>query len=212
MTQLDWGGIKEILGLISLAGGIIYGSWRYVIKRMLKWGHKKIVESVVKEVMTDLGIDGRIEQSLDKYFKPNGGNSIYDKIEAISQNQIHFKEFVIRNEQMNRASMNTMQVPFFEADERGGVIYASPKLCDIMGRTESELLGSNWENCISEKDRIETINLWRWAIKNKATFKHTFEITTESGENRKISSKAYPIIRSDGTLTGMFGSMLDLHD
>lgn len=136
--------------LIIGAGGIatallsIWGIWIKIIKPWFEESRKSR-EQIVKAITYIEGISEKLEK-VSKELQPNGGGSIKDKINQIAQDVKIMK--VERD-----ATFYLSKEPSFKSDGKGYYTSVNHSLSQLIGVTESELLGLGWLNYISLEDR-----------------------------------------------------------
>lgn len=168
--------LEEILALISgIAGavGAIYGLWKLF--------HKKIVIPFHK-FMTRIA-------SLDKIYyalTPNGGSSMYDRLVSMDK-KISFADF------RTRALLTYLDIGEMRFDVAGNCISVSGTICRSLNRIESEFLGSNWLNTITEPDRDDVIARWSESIKLHHDFIMNFTVLSSDNEILPVSIICTPL-------------------
>lgn len=135
------------------AGGIatailaVWGLWVKVIKPWIEESRKSR-EEITKAIAYIEGISEKLEK-VSKELQPNGGGSIKDQVKQIA-NDIK----IMRVEK--DATFYLSKEPSFKSDEKGYYTSINYSLGQLVGVSESELLGLGWLNYIAleDKDRI----------------------------------------------------------
>lgn len=138
-----------IIGAGGLATAILamWGLWTKILKPWFKESREKR-EALSKAISHIEGISEKIEK-VSKELQPNGGGSIKDQIKQIA-NDIK----IIRVER--DATFYLSKEPSFKSDGKGHYTSINYALSQLVGVSESELLGLGWLNYIAleDKDRI----------------------------------------------------------
>jgi len=184
---------------VTGVGGIIAILHKYVFTRLYRWSHKRFMTAITQQVIKELNLVQTIQDAIQQAL---GGSA-----QTISTQLNKVSESILRNEQMNRNILIAQGVAFWEADQNGNFRYVSPELCNLVGRSEQELLGMNWENCIHPDDQLEIHEKWKWSIKSKAKFQITCRFVSSRNQILEVAMMAWPIYGNDGHLTEFFGSM-----
>jgi PAS domain-containing protein len=138
-----------IIGAGGLATAIlaIWGIWAKILKPWLKESREKR-ETLFKAIGHIEGISEKLEK-VSQELQPNGGGSIKDQIKQIA-NDIK----IIRVER--DATFYLSKEPSFKSDGKGYYTSINYALSQLVGVSESELLGLGWLNYVAleDKDRI----------------------------------------------------------
>lgn len=138
-----------IIGAGGLATAILamWGLWTKILKPWFKESREKR-EALSKAISYIEGISEKLEK-VSKELEPNGGGSIKDQIKQIA-NDIK----IIRVER--DATFYLSKEPSFKSDGKGHYTSINYALSQLVGVSESELLGLGWLNYIAleDKDRI----------------------------------------------------------
>lgn len=89
--------------------------------------------------------------------------------------------------------MNIQKVAFWESDENGHCTYASPALCKIMGRSESEIMFSNWTSWLHPDDKERVVSSWQVSVREKASFDEQYRFKKADGSWVKVWGFAFPM-------------------
>ncbi len=95
------------------------------------------------------------------------------------------------------------------------VTLINPRGCEILGRTESEILGSDWfESVIPERIRTDEIEIFDGIISGdrRPDGHHESEILTKSGETRYVAWNHSPQADARGRIGGILCSGQDITD
>lgn len=208
MTLPELGKLAEdagkILGFIAAVGGALIG-----ISTMVKYG-KKWGTSAKKYVVAWFSMptvlttqDARlknIENIVQKELTTNGGSSIRDAITRIDKRQI-------LDETRNRAMLEHLGVPFWEADHEGKVLYISREFCLLVHRVVDDLLGNAWISTVHPDHRDAVLREWNACVEQGRVF--TMEFSYITPEGKEIPVKAETVLLKDklGNTIGHIGKV-----
>lgn len=154
MIFTDYSSLLTLLQTIIIgAGGLatailaMWGLWTKILKPWFKESREKR-EALSKALSHIEGISEKLEK-VSRELQPNGGGSIKDQIKQIA-NDIK----IIRVER--DATFYLSKEPSFKSDGKGHYTSLNYALSQLVGVSESELLGLGWLNYIAleDKDRI----------------------------------------------------------
>lgn len=138
-----------IIGIGGIATAIlaVWGLWDKIIKPWFEESRKSR-EEIVKAITYIEGISEQLEK-VSKELQPNGGGSIKDQIKQIAND---IKTIRIERD----ATFYLAKEPSFKSDGKGHYTSINYSLTQLVGVSESELLGLGWLNYIAleDKDRI----------------------------------------------------------
>ena len=138
-----------IIGIGGIATAIlaVWGLWDKIIKPWFEESRKSR-EEIVKAITYIEGISEQLEK-VSKELQPNGGGSIKDQIKQIAND---IKTIRIERD----ATFYLAKEPSFKSDGKGYYTSINYSLTQLVGVSESELLGLGWLNYIAleDKDRI----------------------------------------------------------
>jgi PAS domain S-box-containing protein len=146
--------VLELLQTIIIVGGglatailAMWGLWSKIIKPWFKESRQKRAE-FAKAIGHIESISEKLEK-VSKELQPNGGGSIKDQVKQIA-NDIK----IIRVEK--DATFYLSKEPSFKSDGKGHYTSVNYSLAQLIGVSESELIGLGWLNYIAleDKDRI----------------------------------------------------------
>ena len=149
-------------GLGGLATFII--SWKAVLKPI--WQKHMDKQKQQEELLTNqtkifIHIENMAEKILEisKELKPNGGGSIKDQIKQIAND---IKTIRIERD----ATFYLAKEPSFKSDGKGYYTSINYSLTQLVGVSESELLGLGWLNYIALEDKDRIWEEWENIIKS----------------------------------------------
>lgn len=171
---------QQVLGIISLGGTICWGAWKYLLKPEIKKAKARKQEVLVKvsEIWSEL--------------KFNGGSSLKDVIYKTQKSVENIDYRMAGLEENQRLSMNLQGICYWISDEDGHCIYASPGLCKMLGRSESDLLENNWMAWVHPNDKDNVVRSWLFSVENKTAFDEIYRMKRSDGMYQKVWGVAFP--------------------
>lgn len=135
-----------------------------------------------------------------KELRPNGGSSLKDQISRI-ENSIDVLDVKVA------AVALATNVGYWKSDSNGRATEVGRSLCTILGRTESEIIGSNWVSIIHQNDREMVKNEWDSAVDDGRDFEMIYRFVKPDGSIQKVKGFAHAILKND-RLIGYFGTLI----
>jgi PAS domain S-box-containing protein len=109
-----------------------------------------------------------------------------------------------------RAILTAAPVGIFQADLEGNCIFVNQQCAQLMGVSESEVLGREWVNAIHPDDRSWVFDEWHRAVRSEQEFVLEYRFLTPQGRVNWISSNAIAIRNESGAMTGYLGTNMDI--
>jgi len=179
---------KKMVVRRALAGerATLSGIWplgRYMIQFVPRFDEQQRVTSVV-----GLGIDVAKPSSSDTHFE--------QLLEALRQSEARF-----------RAMCDCAPLGIIVSNPSLELNYINPALCDLLGRSQDELLGHNWELSVhaDERQRIARAR----AAGSWTELEGTLHLLRKDGASVWVSL-SLAAMRDDGELTGFVGVLADI--
>lgn len=192
--------IEATLGIISAGGGIVWASWTKGIKPYIRNQKKKVRER-----------DEKLTEIRDE-LRYNGGSSLKDMVFKISKKTDAIETRLDSIEENQKLSMNLQGIAFWISDEYGNCTYASPALCKVMGRSEQEIMGSNWMGWIHHDDKERVVEAWRFSIEHKAPFDEIYSYKKADGKYQKVWGTAFPRASKNNAIGGLLGKLVAVEE
>jgi PAS domain S-box-containing protein len=120
------------------------------------------------------------------------------------------EESVRQSEMKFRAILTAAPVGIFQANLEGNCIFVNQQCAQLMGMSESEVLGRGWVNAIHPEDRARVFDEWHRAVRSEREFISEYRFLTPQGRVNWISSKAIAIRDESGAITGYLGTNMDV--
>jgi PAS domain-containing protein len=179
--------------LLATIGGVItagVGAYTKVVKPILEEEKKRKAELLQKidDIKGELSF--------------NGGGSLKDVVYRIEGKIIRLDSRIGSLEENQRAILNLNNVAYWVSNELGECVEASPSLCKMLGRSESEIKGNNWASWLVQNDKKRIFDAWEYAIKNKMTFDEIYSFIKPDDSIVKVWGLAFH--KEDG---GVFGKL-----
>ncbi len=115
-----------------------------------------------------------------------------------------------RSEERFRALSASSPVGIFEADHDGHLTYVNPRMEQIWGVSDVELLGDGWTVRVHPDERPTVVEGWRAALAAHSEYEVGFRVLHASGETRFVRGHAAPLRDATGAVVGAVGTMKDL--
>ena len=184
-----------ILGSLGGLGTVFTLFWKKVVSPLVKLCKNQdfFVESV---------------QEIRKELKTNGGNSIKDAIINLRDTcqRIENRQRVIV--QRTKAALHYSNVPLFETDETGRLVWSNANLCEITKNIVNSLEGFDWINLFKEEEREEVMNEFQSCLKMNRRFSKDAELQNGT----QVRLLGYPYRISDQEHGGFLISLTEKNE
>ena len=199
MSDISLEIIMIILGSIGSVIGFFTFLWKKFINPLIKLvkNHDVFIKSV-----DDLRL------LMEKELKTNGGNSIKDAIINLRDTcqRIENRQRVIV--QRTKAALHYSNVPLFETDETGRLVWSNANLCEITKNIVNSLEGFDWINLFKEEEREEVMNEFQSCLKMNRRFSKDAELQNGT----QIRLLGYPYRISDQEHGGFLISLTEKNE
>lgn len=171
---------ENVTFLVAI-GGAIFTLFSFVYKQIESYNNlTKIVEQIKKEVTV------------------NGGSTLKDGVNKLSKicERIETHQKVL--DQRSRLSLHLSDIPLFEINKDGHLIWANDSLVAFLRIPYTELCGNDWLAIINDRDT-------EGFIKELTSCIHMcrkFEFTTTLEDGRTVTFVAHPYKISDSNHDG----------
>lgn len=179
--------IKEWIGLLTpftIALGLL---WKW-------WLKKRYAE--IKELFSKV-------QLISDEFRPNGGSTLRDAINRIEHS-------VTTNEQKTLALIKSMPMGIWISDKNGKCTDVNRSICNLTGRTESELKGDNWSNWIHPDEQEDVFQDWNRCVNNDMNFDQIYRYILPNGQIKQFHGVAYQLKDRNNNLIGFLGTLTEV--
>lgn len=174
--------IAIIVGSLGGIGTFFTLAWKKVVSPLVKLCKNQdfFVESV-KEIRKEL--------------QTNGGNSIKDAIINLRDacERIEGRQKVII--QRTKAALHYSDVPLFETDESGRLIWSNAYLCELTKNISTSVEGFDWINLFQEEEREEVQSEFFSCLKMNRRFIKDAEL--QNGKTVRLLGYPYRISENE---------------
>ncbi len=102
-------------------------------------------------------------------------------------------------------------VSFVILDEAGRVTMLNRKGCEILGRSEEEVLGRDWtQSFVAPEDRARLVSARAAAVAPDGVLRLEYAVVRPTGERRRVSCYMTPLLEPDGRRAGVLASGVDV--
>lgn len=191
---MDAAAIGSIIGGVCTGGAAIYVK---IVKPAIT--KQKQLEREKLKMIRDIHNELRF----------NGGGSVKDAIFDLKETTKRINYRLGEIEENQKIAMNLQGLAFWNSNAEGECIYASPALCKIMGRSESEIKGNNWAAWLVFDDKKRIYDAWQFSVKTGSPFDEIYTFQKPDGEEVKVWGLAFHK-RIDGEHLGTLGKLVEL--
>jgi two-component system cell cycle sensor histidine kinase/response regulator CckA len=114
------------------------------------------------------------------------------------------------SEERFRALSASSPIGIFEADNGGQITYANPRMLEIWGMTEADLLGAGWTSRVHPEDVPTIVRDWHAALAAEAEYDADYRLLFPDGTMRYVRGRAAPLRDSTGAVVGAVGTIKDV--
>lgn len=203
LERLEITGI--VLGIITSIVGTFYGLYIWVNKRIEVQQKKIEREKKLFESIHKIDVISSNLEIMRGNNKDEEESLRLKNIEKILEN-VEIRQMF--NEKATTAVLTSLDIGYWESDSRGNCVKVSVGLCKIMDRLEEEILGYNWENCISKEDKERVDLSWKKSVEENKNFNEIYSFVKRDGTLQKVKGIAYQVRDSSDNLKGFFGMVI----
>lgn len=198
-----WNSAAVYAGQIAAIAGMLYGTWRYVVRpfivRPLILGKEE--RALMMKKITEISISQTATaEVINKELAHNGGGSIKDVIAAI-QRAVHITQ------QRMLAIQDDAEYGMFVADPKGAKTFVNRTMSVITERPAADLLGWAWVNALSYGCRDKVREEWDEAMEQERPFVSEHEYITPSGIIKPVRVVSYPVRDTKGNICEHVGTV-----
>jgi PAS domain S-box-containing protein len=178
-----------VIGVPSLIG-LGMRLWKRVVKPSVRF---------VRRVNTALVT----VEAISKNLGPNGGKSLYDKIESYGHSQ--------RLSEARLSAVIDVVVDYaqFEADSNGHFTRVNTAFERLIETSTADMVGNGWINVILPQDREHFVKDWQHAVRDCRAFHSSGRFVTQRGLVTFVARcKAEPVLDSTGKVIGWMGAVV----
>ena len=157
---------------------------------------------------------------IEKEVTLNGGGSIKDAVTRLVRHDAGTWEILVELRDTSRITNLRLDLTD-EADKRMSFrispLLECTKISDtflrFFGYTENDVLGTDWEFCISDRCRDEVAARWRRAAERRTPYRNEHQILVDSdGKEYKCLVRGFPTNNVDGEFDGFYGTVEVIED
>ncbi len=178
-----------ILAIVSLSLSLVLEGWRHALL---------VARNAEREAIHQMQSAENARQELWHAFKK----------------QQETENFLKHERDLNKLYLNTVAAIVVVLDIQGTIRMINRKGCEILGHTETELLGKNWFSyCLPQpKGLSQQLPLFQQLIQNPYTDNAYLEneIITRQGQTRLVAWHHHPLNDPQGNITGILSSGEDI--
>jgi PAS domain S-box-containing protein len=109
-----------------------------------------------------------------------------------------------------RTLVATAPVGIFQTDAAGNCLFINQQGLELMGASQSEVLGRGWTNSIHPDDRARVFAAWESTVVVNQRFGLEYRLMTPQGQVNWVSGNAIAIEDEAGNITGYLGTLTDI--
>ena len=131
----------------------------------------------------------RVHDQVDTIFKeitPNGGGSIKDKINLISEQMKANTDMTEKIFLRQRWILDNREEPIFESTDDGRCVWVNKPYIKLVKQDVSYFLDNGWKNAIHEEDRERVVNLWNDCVKDGRMYEDEYRIVDANGKSIRV--------------------------
>jgi PAS domain S-box-containing protein len=190
--------VAEYVGIVAGAGGGLAAFGRYIVwpfvrhYRATMQGFAQIAkfnERLTNQEANYARRNDELDRKLNRILaelRPNGGTSLRDAVDRMSVEVAGIRG-------VQRKLVNDSLTPSFQCDPIGDCIFANEAYMAIVGRERTEVMGTNWLNCIEPEDRDRVQRAWEDCIYNRRRFELRYRYVQPNGKTTSAFCRAEPI-------------------
>jgi PAS domain S-box-containing protein len=169
----------------------------------------ELVRFEVNPVLAD-GTDVWVDLSITPISDPTG-KVVMLIAEGHDINQQKQTENSLRaSETRYRTLVATAPVGIFQTDAAGNCLFVNQQGLELMGASQSEVLGRGWTNSIHPDDLARVSAAWESTVVVNHQFGLEYRMMTPQGQVNWVSGNAIAIEDEAGNITGYLGTLTDI--
>ena len=125
-----------------------------------------------------------LHNKVDVIFKevtPNGGCSIKDKINSLSQQMAENTQMTEKIFHRQRWILDNRDEPIFESSEDGKCIWVNSSYMKLLKRDNTYFIEHGWKNAIHESDRDRVVDNWNDCVKDGRMYEDDYKMVDVDG-------------------------------
>jgi len=201
--------LVEILVGISALIGVLWGGWKLIvspIRKILDYQQNHEKEQVeIRKTLNEEVLP--VINSLKREFSKNGGKSIKDQINRISD------AVALAELRSKMIASNLLTAGTYECSPTGECTWVNKALCEMFGLTYDECMGNGWLTGVVGDDRTYVWKQWNESISLDIPYEAEYLVLNHI-TNKKIKVRATAVAHKsiDGKVLGFYGTIIRLGD
>lgn len=203
-TTADSNTIGYWLGLLFVA----VGGWAGIKKGFAQFQKAANLADVIEEKFKSIAQIEATLRTVMSDLRPNGGNSLRDRLEAGISIVTGIGNRLAAVEATQRAGMSSFGDGMFISDGDGRCLFASARLCEIMGVTKDDILGDGWRASIHPDDAARVFAEWdSFSAQRRKKFEARYRYVKPDGSIVSIECRATRDADTEGKVVRIVGSV-----
>lgn len=194
--------IELIFTVIIAASTVFYGAYKLWRKIRIKIIAKHEEEKKRREQEQEAR---QVINEIYKQLKPNGGSSLRDAIDSIDSRLYRVERQQLVHNQVQQLIMLDSGLAVFETDTDGECVKTNRTFQNLVGRSQDELLGNGWINCIEDNARRDVFKEWHEAVQQEREIHMTWTLVDNRYNRIEVNCKGFPLRDANGNVTGYMG-------
>ncbi|MFZ5496234.1 MAG: PAS domain S-box protein [Verrucomicrobiota bacterium] len=113
-------------------------------------------------------------------------------------------------EERFRSFAQLAPVGICQTDNRGRCLYVNNRWCEIVGRSEEEVLGENWATNVHPQDRKTVLKTWGALLHGAPEATSEYRFVHRDGRTVWVAGSAIPMHGESGRIRGYLGTVTDI--
>ncbi|MBI5086458.1 MAG: PAS domain S-box protein [Acidobacteria bacterium] len=123
---------------------------------------------------------------------------------------IHSREALAQEASRFRTLTETATVGIFQSDAEGAIIYANPRLCEILEMPAGRVLGWGWKTRLHPGNASWVEETYTRSVKSRQGHSHETVLRMTDGSSKHVQVTYSPVSSPAGRFLGLIGTITDL--
>jgi PAS domain S-box-containing protein len=134
-------------------------------------------------------------------------------VASLDTTTLHETERALRESEARYRALIELSPQFvWMSDLQGRITYANQYAVEWTGKTQEQLLGDGWADCIHPDHRERVFKKWKSATADLATYDLDIPFRHHDGTYRMIYARAQPVRDGQGNVAYWIGTAMDVDD
>jgi PAS domain S-box-containing protein len=197
------GPVGAVATSLAAIGAVVIPAWKCAI-RVAAWmeererSHKLALSRSVRTARAIARLERHV-RSIRHELTFNGGGSLKDIVIRLDQR-------IASGDAWHRAFLDTLPHPAWRCDSSGSVVYVNPRVEALAGRSQRDLLGSQWLSSVVPEDRERVRHERSEAISEDRDYDVRLRIRKGDGDVVEVVAKIVAVRDGTGTRVGWLGT------